>query len=228
MDQALTFLLAILILVIFVVMPLSGLGVLGKFIVDLVLSLLLVSGALAASRSRMLTVLIFLLTVTGLAIHWTGFYIPSANRPVLDTVIFMACLLAFVIVTFLQVFRPGPINFYRVLAAVSAYLMVGLLWAYAYRLVDMLSNGSLRFLDPPTTHEALMARYVYFSFTTLTTLGYGDVIPIRPAARTLAISEALIGQLYPSILIAFLLGMALQARNLISLDEPNDGEENKS
>ena len=73
-----------------------------------------------------------------------------------------------------------------------------------------------------------MARYVYFSFTTLTTLGYGDVIPILPVARTLAISEALIGQLYPSILIAFLLGMALQARNLISLDEPNDGEENKS
>jgi hypothetical protein len=59
-----------------------------------------------------------------------------------------------------------------------------------------------------------MARYVYFSFTTLTTLGYGDIVPLHPIARTLAVCEALIGQLYPAVLIAGLLGMALQPQKL--------------
>ena len=53
---------------------------------------------------------------------------------------------------------------------------------------------------------------IYFSFTTLTTVGYGDVHPVRRAARSLAVAEALIGQLYVAILIAGLVGMALQAR----------------
>ena len=53
---------------------------------------------------------------------------------------------------------------------------------------------------------------IYFSFVTLTTVGYGDVQPVHPAARSLAVAEALVGQLYIAILISSLVGMALQAR----------------
>jgi hypothetical protein len=72
--------------------------------------------------------------------------------------------------------------------------------------------GSLRFVGSFVDGEAPMARYVYFSFTTLTTIGYGDVLPTHPLSRMLAVSEALIGQLYPAVLIGGLLGMALQSR----------------
>jgi hypothetical protein len=63
------------------------------------------------------------------------------------------------------------------------------------------------------------ARLIYFSFETLTTVAYGDAYPVNRIARSLAISEALIGQLYPSILIATLVGMALQARFNAALKE---------
>jgi hypothetical protein len=210
LDQSLTFFLAVLILIIFVVFPLAGLGWLGKFIVDLVLSILLLSGAVAANRSRTLTVLVVLLTLTGLVVHWTTTYVPKFSHPVLEPVLLFCCLLAFAVITLLQVFSPGAITVHRVLGAIAAYLLIGLMWSYAYFLADMIIPGSIH--PTANTQEMVspMARYVYFSFTTLTTLGFGDIVPVHPIARTLAVCEGLIGQLYPAVLIAGLLGRALQ------------------
>ena len=210
LDQSLTFFLAVLILIIFVVFPLAGLGWLGKFIVDLVLSILLLSGAVATKRSRTLTVLVVLLTIAGLVVHWSGVYVPKFSHPVLEPVLLLTCLLVFAVITLIQVFRPGAINLHRVLGAIAAYLLIGLMWSYAYFLADMIIPGSIH--PTASTQEMVspMARYVYFSFTTLTTLGYGDIVPLHPIARTLAVCEGLIGQLYPAVLIAGLLGMALQ------------------
>jgi hypothetical protein len=214
LDQSLTFFLAILILIIFVVFPLAGLGWLGKFIVDLVLSILLLSGAVATRHSRTLTVLVVLLTIVGLVVHWTGVYVANFGHPVLESVLLLSCLLAFALITLVQVFSPGVINLHRVLGAIAAYLLIGLLWSYAYALADMLVPGSIRPIVNVQEEVAPMARYVYFSFSTLTTLGYGDIVPVHPIARTLAICEGLIGQLYPAVLIAGLLGMALQPQKL--------------
>jgi hypothetical protein len=212
LDQSLTFFLAILILIIFVVFPLAGLGWLGKIIVDLVISILLLSGAVATKHSRTLTILVVLLTIAGLVVHWTGVYIPKFSHPVLESVLLLSCLLAFAVITLIQVFSPGAINVHRVLGAIAAYLLIGLVWSYAYFLADMIIPGSIHPTASTQEVVAPMARYVYFSFTTLTTLGYGDIVPVHPIARTLAICEGLIGQLYPAVLIAGLLGMALQSQ----------------
>jgi Ion channel len=210
LDQSLTFFLAILLLLIFVVFPLAGLGWLGKFIVDLVLSILLLSGAVATKRSRTLTILVVLMTIAGLVVHWTGVYVPKFGHPVLESILLLSCLFAFAAVTLTQVFSPGAINLHRVLGAVAAYLLIGLMWSYAYSLADLMVPGSIHPTMSSQESTAPMGRYVYFSFTTLTTVGYGDIVPVHPVARTLAVAEALIGQLYPAVLIAGLLGMALQ------------------
>jgi hypothetical protein len=143
LDQSLTFFLAVLILIIFVVFPLAGLGWLGKFIVDLVLSILLLSGAVATNRSRTLTVLVVLLTIAGLVVHWTGVYVPKFSHPVLEPVLLFCCLLAFAVITLIQVFSPGAITLHRVLGAIAAYLLIGLMWSYAYFLADMIIPGSI-------------------------------------------------------------------------------------
>jgi hypothetical protein len=219
LDQSLTFFLAVLILIIFVVFPLAGLGWLGKIIVDLVLTILLLSGAVATNRSRTLTVLVVLLTIAGLVVHWTGVYAPKFTHPVLEPVLLFSCLLAFTVITLVQVFSPGAVTLHRVLGAIAAYLLIGLMWSYAYALADIMIPGSIH--PTATTQEMVlpMARYVYFSFTTLTTMGYGDIVPVHPIARTLAVCEGLIGQLYPAVLIAGLLGMALQPQKPVD-DKP--------
>jgi voltage-gated potassium channel Kch len=108
-----------------------------------------------------------------------------------------------------QVFRQGPITFHRIQGAIAAYLLLGLAWANAYDLIELARPGALRF---PEGGGPTPIRLVYFSFVTLTTVGYGDITPIHPAARSLAIAEALVGQLFPAILIGRLVSMEIASR----------------
>jgi hypothetical protein len=119
-----------------------------------------------------------------------------------------------VVMTLKQTFRPGPVTVHRVMGAVAAYLLIGVTWAFGYKLLLQVVPDAIHFQSPlvgvPTGEPA---RLIYFSFATLTTVGYGDAYPVHRIARSLAMGEALIGQLYPAILIATLVGMALQARS---------------
>jgi ion channel len=204
--------LVILIVVIFVVFPLAGMGVFERFLVDIGFSALLISGALANRQNRALTGVVIVLTIGVVTIHWVSPYASGKQHPLLDASFVMGLFACFVVIMLMEVFRPGAITLHRVQGAVAGYLSFGITWGYAYYLANLLAPGALRFASPPAPYDIPVARYIYFSFMTLTTVGYGDVLPVHPLARTLAVSEALIGQLYPAVLIAGVLGLALQGR----------------
>jgi hypothetical protein len=115
--------------------------------------------------------------------------------------------------TLRQTFRPGPVSVHRVMGGIAAYLLIGLAWAFGYKLLMEKIPDAIHFQSSiggiPTGEPS---RLIYFSFATLTSVTYGDAYPVHRIARSLAMAEALIGQLYPAILIATLVGMALQAR----------------
>jgi voltage-gated potassium channel Kch len=89
------------------------------------------------------------------------------------------------------------------------YLLLGLTWAVAYELVALRQPGA--FAGTSTEVDASQ-RWLYYSFVTLTTVGYGDVTPVHPIARSLAVLKALTGQLYPAILLAHLVSLEVQSR----------------
>jgi hypothetical protein len=208
-----SFFLAVLVVVIFVVVPLAGLGLVERFLVDIGFTVMLISGALATNRNLLLTWLIIILTIAGLVVHWAGVYDSSLHHPVLDAILIMLLFGCFVVVMMLQIFRAGRITLHRVLGAVAAYLSIGIGWGYAYYAVSLCNPDAVQFVKSPDLHEIPVARYVYFSFVTLTTVGYGDAVPMDPVTRSLAVAEALTGQLYPAVLIAGVLGVALQSRS---------------
>jgi hypothetical protein len=107
-------------------------------------------------------------------------------------------------------FRKGAVTWSRIQRGISAYLLLGLVWGSAFQLTEQLHPGSFHFISPPVDVEQLSAKLIYFSFATLTTVGFGDVTPINPFARSLAIAEAVVGQLFPAILIGALVAMAMQ------------------
>ena len=115
-------------------------------------------------------------------------------------------LLLFFAVVLVQTLRSGPITLHRIQGAVAAYLLLGVLWAYAYALVEALRPGA--FSGPISGADGPRA-LLYFSFVTLTTTGYGDVLPVRPAARSLANLEAVTGTLFVAILVARLVSLAV-------------------
>lgn len=85
--------------------------------------------------------------------------------------------------------------------AVAVYLLLGAIFAYLFALVETVTPGS--FLD---AHSQAL-NFHYYSMVTLTTLGYGDIVPVTPVARGLGAFEAVLGQLYLTVLIARLVGM---------------------
>jgi len=82
-----------------------------------------------------------------------------------------------------------------IFGAIGIYLTLGITWALSYQFVDTLIPGALQNVHSETA-------YLYFSFVTLTTLGYGDITPLIPVTESMAMFEAVIGQLYIAVLIA--------------------------
>jgi voltage-gated potassium channel Kch len=97
-----------------------------------------------------------------------------------------------------------------VFAATSSYLLIALIWAYAYSLVAIINPHA--FIAGNQAMEISRVDMVYFSFVTITTLGYGDIAPVAPFARMLAAVEAVTGQLYLAVLVAWLVGLTISNR----------------
>ncbi len=93
---------------------------------------------------------------------------------------------------------------------ICVYLLIGFVWALLYGITASLDSNAF---SQPIIEVESYGRAVYFSFTTLTTLGYGDIIPVSPLAKMLTNLEAIIGQLYPAILIAILVGGYLSQKS---------------
>jgi hypothetical protein len=104
------------------------------------------------------------------------------------------------------VFGPGRITYHRIVGAILLYLTIGLVFVALYTLVGAYSPNAFSGLTV-AARVSLPSDLVYFSFTTLTTLGYGDIMPIHPIARSLSNIEAIIGQVYPATLLARLVSL---------------------
>ena len=106
---------------------------------------------------------------------------------------------------------PGVVTVHRVLGAIALYLNIGLMFGTIYRLPWYLIPGSLTNIPHDLSWQA-NATIVYFSFVTLTSTGFGEIVPVHPLVRTLANVEAIIGQLYPATMLARLITLELRRR----------------
>ncbi len=211
-DLGLTLVSISLVVLIFVIFPLRQTGLSGRFFFDIVMVTLMISGALVVSQSRIVTIITVAMVVTGAVVLWASRFYPSPFLRHAGSVFSIIILLLYVRIVLLVMFRQGPVSWSRIQGGVCAYLLIGMAWASAFDLVEQIHPGSFHFVSEPTNMDQLTSKLIYFSFATLTTVGFGDVLPVYPFARSLAIAEAIVGQLFPAILIGALVAMAMQAR----------------
>lgn len=107
-----------------------------------------------------------------------------------------------------QVMFVGTVDTNKVVGAICIYIMIGIIWAFAYLIVEHLFPGSMRGLESNSWQENI-EKITYYSMVTLTTLGYGDITPTQPIAQFLAYMEAVAGIFYTTVLVASLIGMQL-------------------
>jgi len=110
------------------------------------------------------------------------------------------------------VYAPGRITLRRLQGAVVVYLNLGMIFAAAFSLIWDLSPTAFASLPAPSGGPDELATMLYFSLTSLTTTGYGDLVPVNPFARSLANLESIVGQFYLAITVARLVTLELEDR----------------
>jgi len=179
----------------------------GDLIEAVVLTLVMVSAVHAVSDQRRMLLMALVLVTPVLVGRWGNQFRPDLLPPVvylLPEVLFFGFVIAQV-VRFLV--RAPRVDANVICAAISGFLMLGLLWAPLYVMVARLDPGAFTLPSNPASVSLGGFDAFYFSFTTLSTVGYGDFVPASRAAKMLAVTEAISGLFYMAVLISRLVSV---------------------
>jgi hypothetical protein len=197
-------LLVVLVGGVFVLPGIAAFGAAWRLASDIVVTLILVSGVAAVAEHRKLAVLLVVLSAVAIVARWSEWVLPIAALPAFRDAATLIALLTLAGAVGINVFASDRALGDRIFGAIVLYLLLGVMWAVAYAMVDSLLPQA--FAGRSDTDSGI-ADWIYFSFVTLTTVGYGDITPVARLARSIAMLEALVGQLYPAIIIARLVSL---------------------
>ena len=201
-DHSLAALLFFLVLYGFFIYPLAGTDGKVEPLAASSFSIVLVLGVMATTKHKGARTSMVILGAAALASHWLHFFVRAHAMHVISAataILFFGVLAALITA---RVFRAGSINIFRIYGAIAVYLVLGILWGEVYVLLYLMEPAAFYFNPATQFGEPPISELIYFSFSTLTTLGLGDIIPVHPVARSMATLEALVGQIYPAVLLA--------------------------
>ncbi|MEM9596303.1 MAG: ion channel [Acidobacteriota bacterium] len=207
-DASLTVFLVVLCVLSFVVLPFVEPSGMAGTVISLAFSLVFMAGALIGGLSVGWRRFVMVLALVSIVLSWRG------DQPEAVFLDFVSLVVSIVFMTFVgwqllrEVFRPGDVNAHRLRGAIAVYIVIGFIFALIFGLVEGLAPGSFQGLGPEGFGEDLHEA-VYFSFVTLTTLGFGDITPESKLAQTLVVVEAILGQLFIAVLIGRLVSLSI-------------------
>lgn len=206
-DLSLTALTALLVVRVFVRVPLTELRVVNRHVLEIVFAAILLAG-IAARRHQSLAERLFIgAALLAIALRILNLWLPDASIRAVDALVLIAAFGLLAAVTFARTLRPGEITIHRLQGAIAASMLIDLMFAQAFGLVAIGAPGAFLIAGAPADCDAVVSKLTSFSFGTLTTLGYGDITPAHPDARSLVMLESRLGVLYPAVLIARLVSL---------------------
>jgi hypothetical protein len=181
-------------------------------LVRLFFSFLVIAGVWTGGHNKSHFILVIVSAFANLVFQWyravsDAQWVLIASLAI--TIYFEALLIFFVLV---RTTAPGPVNSYRIQGSVVVHLLIGILFSSVYTLIYALEQNAFTLTNPAPSVELSQASLTYFSFVTLTTIGYGDIQPLHPFSQATATMEGLIGQLFPAILIGRLVSQSLTSK----------------
>ncbi len=179
---------------------------LGPHILQAVTIISLASGIIGFRSSRLWFRTGIGFVVTFLAIVLLGVLLDISGMSYLHLVVLMFFYTWATWLAARQVLFTGPVDGNKIVGAICIYLLIGLIWALSYLMIAQAVPGAFNGLEQLIWYDNF-ADVAYYSFVTLTTLGYGDISPVTPIARFLVFMEAIVGVFYMAILVASLIGI---------------------
>lgn len=179
----------------------------------LVLSLGWVSAAtFAVSTRKSIAIIAIFLMFVSVVLELFTTLLPSSMSSLVFHLLRIVFLIFIISELLRQIFKPTIVTFDTISASLCIYLMMGALWGNIYSVLELYTPGSVTFIIPHTmvgknTELARSFHMLYFSFVTLSTVGYGDVVPTTTVARMFAVTEAIAGQIYLLVMVSRLVGL---------------------
>ena len=198
-------LLALLALIL--IYPYLKAGVTSRVILGLLYSLVLIGGAHAVGRDRRKLIVGLGLAIVGIGLQWSYLATHDIWLGRLTGITFVLFLLFPIGEVLAYILKKGPITADKLHGALAGYIMLAFLWAFFYTLIESFIPGSFVRGGARMDEQSSFLHLLYFSFTTLTTTGFGDITPVSEQARSFAIIEEFIGVFFVGVLIARLAGL---------------------
>jgi hypothetical protein len=174
-----------------------------SYLMDVFFTAIFLSAVYAVSQKRGVFFVALLIALLTVALVWLNDLTGISSFGVAGNIL-GSLFLAFTAIMILSyLFREDQITGDMIMGAICVYFLFGLIWAFAFSILEMTQPGSFQMSGEITGKTA----FTYYSYVTLTTLGYGDITPISTPARSLALLEAMMGQLYLAVLVARLVGL---------------------
>ncbi|GAB4393360.1 MAG: potassium channel family protein [Gammaproteobacteria bacterium] len=192
------------------------------FVIETFFPLLLVISVYVISANRQLLTIALLFALLTISVIGFNYFIHSPellNFSLLLSIIFFGLTTVTLII---HVLSYKKVSADKIYGAICGYLLMGIVWALIYTLIEHKLPGSfhashiIAASNSSLAHPRYLNQFIYFSFTTLTTLGYGDITPITSISRAFTSLEAVAGQLYIAVLIARLVGLHISHQALQS------------
>jgi hypothetical protein len=214
-------LLLVVLLILFVVAPLlpserAGYGV------ELFFDLVLVTGAYSAAWQSRHRFPFLALTVVTLATRWTDVVLDHSAFSLASIVLVFLWLVYAIVLIVAALFRMEKVNTNAILGAIVAYILAAVAFATAFQLIDLFQPGSFTGLPAGGIQREVESALLYFSFICITTMGFGEIVPVSELARSSVALEGAFGTLYLAVMIARLVGLQSAARADAS-PSPSDG-----
>ena len=209
LDKLLTALTILLSLLVFVVAPLQANGVITGRYFGLIFGVVLIPAAFMLLANWVAAGSIVFAIVLILVASEMEFRQSTVADAYLDLIAWLIAGITLSAVVARAVFGPGKVTFHRIVGGILLYLTIGLTFVALFGLIALNVPDAFKGLALPYGNFNSAGNLIYFSFVTLTTIGYGDIVPFHPYVRGLANLEAVIGQLYPATLLARLVTLEL-------------------
>ena len=204
--------LLVLILAMLIVAPLMEEFVHLRMLMDIFWSAVFIAVIYAVSHKKHHILIATLLALPMLASIWSRYFVVSFSLQVVGGLCGAAFIIFAIIQILIFIYSQKEVTRDLIVGAAIVYLFMALAWSFIFGVVESLHPGS--FSMPEIEGISTSRSFLYYSFVTLTTLGYGDIIPVTSLARSLCILEAVIGQLYLVVQVAWLVGVHVSQSRL--------------
>jgi Ion channel len=192
----------------FVLIPLFGSFSFFMVILNIFWMLFLMAGIFSLATSNKQALLISIIPLLFIVFSWINVFITTPFVLVVELILSICTFSLLIILVLKKVFEPGPITAHRIIGSIVIYMLMAQLWTVVYVFFYEHISGSFQLTLPPFDSNSLQANFLYFSYVTISTTGFGEILPLHPLARALVNLEAIFGVLYPVVLIGRLVSDA--------------------